>query len=112
MSEYWTPLRDEAGRYWQRVREQREAEERDRRAWIADVKRRMGIRCAGDENEAAAVPEWPVLPDGAAYTCVAEYAMASYDGVNFYVKPEGMPTAEWLASLPKPPARAPRRRRG
>ena len=67
MSKYWTPLRDEAQRYWQRVRERREAEERDRRGWIEDVKRRLGIRCIGDEESP---PGWPVVdvPPGSAYT--------------------------------------------
>ena len=97
MDEYWTPLRDEALRFWQRVTERREAEERDRQAWIADVKRRLGIRCIGDEEEQ---PAWPVLPEGTTYRTVSEQAMVSYDGVNFYVKPDGMPLSEWWASLP------------
>jgi hypothetical protein len=45
------------------------------------------------------MPEWPVLPEGVTYTTVSEHAMASYDGVNFYVKPDGVPMAEFLASL-------------
>ena len=97
VNEYWTPLRDEARRYWQRVRERREAEERDRRAWIEGVKRRHGIRCIGDKAER--MPDWPDVPEGTTYTTVGEYAMASYDGVNFYVKPDGMPMAEWLSLL-------------
>lgn len=78
-------------------------DDEERRAWIEDVKRRYGIRCIGDEE----VPiEWPVLdyvPSGATYTVVSEHAMASHDGVNFYVKPDGVPFAEWWASLPKRP---------
>lgn len=100
MSEYWAPLRDEARRYWQRALERLDAEERDRREWIEDVKRRLGIRCIGDED---GQPSWPVLdyvPEGSTWTVVADNAMASRDGVNFYVKPEGMPMSEWWASLP------------
>jgi len=98
---YWSPLRNEATRYWQRIREQREAEERGRQAWIEDVKHRLGLVTIGsDEEEPPAKPEWPVLPEGAAYTLVSEHAMASRDGVNFYVKPEGVPLVEWWASLP------------
>lgn len=102
MSEYWTPLRDEARRYWRRFTEQREAEERDRREWIEDVKRRLGIRCIGDEDE---VPEWPIVdvPPGSSYTVVSDQAMASYDGVHWLVKPDGMTPAEFFASLPKRP---------
>jgi hypothetical protein len=50
MSEYWTwtPLRDEARLYWQRAAERREAEERGRLEWIADVKRRYGLVCIGE----------------------------------------------------------------
>jgi hypothetical protein len=102
MSEYWTPLRDEARRYWQRRREQLEAEQQDRRDWISGLKERFGIICWGDGAPARLLPDWPVLPDGTQsgdYRLVSEHAMVSYDGVNFYVKPDGMPTAEWLASL-------------
>jgi hypothetical protein len=70
----------------------------ERRLWIADVKRRLGIRCIGDEP-AAKVPDWPVIEEGATYTVVSDQAMASWDGVNFYVKPDGMTTAEFWAAL-------------
>ena len=99
---YWTPLRDEGRLYWRRYLGRVEAEERDRREWIEDVKRRLGIRCIGDE----AVPEWPVLdlPEGTTYRVIADQAMASYDGVHFYVKPDGMSAAEFFASLPSAPS--------
>ena len=96
-------MRDEARRYWQRVHEQREAEERDRQAWIADLKHRLGIRCIGDEEEPPRV-EWPVLPDG--YEAVPykyfgmSTMMASRDLVHWYAKPEEMTTAELFNSLP------------
>lgn len=80
-------------------------DDEERQAWVAELKRRYGIRCIGDEEDGASrLPEWPAVdvPEGATYTTVAEYAMASYDGVNFYVKPDGMPMSEWWASLPKP----------
>jgi hypothetical protein len=114
------PLRDEARRYWQRVRAQREAEERDRQAWIGEVKRRLRLVTIGDNpagpgwhalpggsayrmtNDLPA-PEWPILPEGTSpgdWQVVSEQAMASRDGVNFYVKPEGMTLAEFWASLP------------
>lgn len=70
--------------------------EEERQAWIDDVKRRLGIRCIGDE---ALAPEWPVLEEGVTCTVVSEQAMASPDGVHFYVKPGGMTTAEFLALL-------------
>lgn len=99
---YWYPLRDEGRLWWRRHLERLEAEERDRREWIEDVKRRLGIRCIGDEPWLP-VPEWPVLdyvPPGSRWTVVSEQAMASYDGVHFYVKPDGMSAAEFFASLP------------
>ena len=73
----------------------------ERQAWIADVKERYGIRCIGDE-QGPALPEWPVLADGPAWRVISEFAVASPDLVNWYEKPEGMSTAEFLESLPKP----------
>jgi hypothetical protein len=104
MSYYWTPLRDESRRYWQRVAERREAEERSRREWVSEVKQRLGIVCIGDEpgkTELADYVGWPKVEEGATYTVVSEHAMASLDGVNFYVKPDDMTFAEFLASLPQ-----------
>jgi len=76
-------------------------EDEERQAWIEDLKRRYGIRTIGsDEAAASAMPEWPVLPEGARYEFVGEWAMASRDGVNFYVKPDGVPLIEWWDSLP------------
>ena len=73
--------------------------EEERQAWIADVKERYGIRCIGDE-EGPEQPAWPdYVAEGATYQLVSEHAMASPDGVNFYVKPDDMPMAEFLASL-------------
>jgi hypothetical protein len=77
-------------------------EEGDRQAWVADVKHRLGIRCIGDEPLRAEVADyvgWPVIEEGATYTVVSDQAMASWDGVNFYVKPDGMTTAEFWAAL-------------
>lgn len=75
-------------------------DDEERQAWIGNLKRKYGVRCIGDEEER---PAWPLadVPEGATYTCIAEYGMASYDGVNFYIKPDGMPFAEFLSSLPK-----------
>ena len=75
------------------------SEDEERQAWITGLKRRYGLRCIGDEEEK---PAWPLVdvPEGATWTCVSDYAMASRDGVNFYVKPDGVPLAEWWASLP------------
>ena len=56
-----------------------------------------------DEEEQPTAPEWPVLPEGTRpgdWQVISEYAMASRDGVNFYVKPEGMPLIEWWDSIP------------
>jgi hypothetical protein len=113
---YYGPLRDEARRYWQL-----EAEERDRRDWITDVKRRLGLVTIDDNpagpgwhalpggsafrmtNDLPARQEWPVLPEGTSpgdWQVVSEQAMASRDGVNFYVKPEGMTFAEFWDSIP------------
>lgn len=102
MDEYWTPLRDRAQWYWHHALERLEAEERDRREWVEDVMRRLGIRCIGDEE---AEPEWPVVDvlPGSSYTVVSEQAMASYDGVHWLVKPDGMTSAEFFASLPRRP---------
>ena len=103
---YWTPLRDEGRLYWRRHLERLEAEERDRREWIEGVKRRLGIRCIGDEEQ----PVWPVLdyvPPGSKWTVVSDQAMASYDGVHWLVKPEGMTSAEFFASLPSAASAAP-----
>lgn len=102
---YWYPLRDEGRLWWRRHLERLEAEERGRREWIEDVKRRLGIRCIGDE----AVPEWPVLDlePGTTVTVVRDDAMASYDGVHWLVKPEGMTSAEFFASLPSAASAAP-----
>jgi hypothetical protein len=103
MSGYWTPLRDESRRYWQRVRNQREAEERSRREWISEVKQRLGIVCWGDEAPSRPLPDWPALPEGTRpgdWKVVSEQAVASRDGINFYVKPEGMPLTEWWDSIP------------
>lgn len=99
---YWSPLRDESRRYWQRRREQREAEERGRREWISDVKQRLGIICTGDELPKAEMADyvgWPKVEEGVTYTVVSDHAMASRDGINFYVKPEGMPLIEWWDSI-------------
>lgn len=97
---YWYPFRD--SRSIQELTAKAEAEERGRCEWLEDVKRRLGIRCLGDEGR---VPEWPVVdvPPGSAYTVVADQAMASYDGVHWLVKPESMTSAEFFASLPKRP---------
>ena len=95
-------MRDASRRYWQRVAEQREAEERSRREWIGEVKQRLGIICWDDETPLRPLPDWPVLPEGTRpgdWQTVSEQAMASLDGVNFYVKPDGMSFAEFLASL-------------
>ena len=78
-------------------------DDEERQAWTESLKRQYGIRCIGDEEEQGRLPEWPVVPEGATYTCVGEYAIASHDGVNFYVKPDGMPVIEWWASLPTRP---------
>ena len=59
MSGYWSPMRDEALRYWQRATEQREAEERGRLEWITDVKRRLGIVTIGERVLPYRL-EWPV----------------------------------------------------
>jgi hypothetical protein len=48
-------------------------------------------------------PAWPVLEEGVTYELVSERAMASLDGVNFYVKPDGMSFREFLDLLPKRP---------
>ena len=73
--------------------------EEERQAWIADVKERYGIRCIGDD-EKPQQPAWrDYVAEGATYQVVSDQAMASLDGVNFYVKPDGMPMAEFLASL-------------
>ena len=73
--------------------------EEEGQAWIAEVKERYGIRCIGDEE----VPQQPAWQDyvaeGGAWQVVSDHAMASLDGVNFYVKPDDMPMAEFLASL-------------
>lgn len=100
---YWYPFRN--SRWIRDLMAKADAEERDRREWIEDVKHRLGIRCFGDE-ERPAMPEWPVvdLEPGSTYRVVGEQAMASYDGVHFYVKPDGMSFAEWWASLPSAPS--------
>jgi hypothetical protein len=100
---YDGPLREEARWYWWRYAEQLEAEERSRREWISEVKQRLGLVCIGDEPGKADLADyagWPRVEEGVTYTTVSEHAMASRDGVNFYVKPDGMPLAEWWASLP------------
>ena len=79
-------------------------DDRERQAWIQDVKRRYGIRCIGDEEERPAVPEWPVLPEGATYVPYRYFGMstmvASWDLVHWYAKPEGVTTEEFLSSPP------------
>jgi len=78
-------------------------DDEERQAWITDLKRKYGVRCIGDEEERPShLPEWPVLdyvPGDATYTCIAEYAMASRDGVHWYEKPEDMTTEEFFSSL-------------
>lgn len=88
------------GYWWHQFSAKLDAEDRDRREWIEDVKHRLGIRCIGDEGEPP-VPEWPVLDlePGTTYSVVSDHAMASWDGVHFYVKPDGMTMAEWRDSL-------------
>jgi len=74
----------------------------ERQAWITDLKRKHGVRCTGDEGDTPRLPAWPVLdyvPGGTTYTCVADYAMASWDGVHWYEKPEDMTTEEFFSSL-------------
>jgi hypothetical protein len=73
--------------------------EEDRQAWLAGVKDRLGLVTIGGDKEGPQQPVWPVLEEGATYQLVSEHAMASFDGVNFYVKPDGMSMAEFLASL-------------
>lgn len=77
-------------------------DDKDRQAWITDLKRKYGLRCIGDEEERPSrLPEWPVLdyvPGGTTYTCIAEYGLV-WDGVHWYEKPEGMPMSEFLSSL-------------
>lgn len=70
--------------------------------WIGEIKKRYGIRCTGDEPAAPELPEWPVLPEGTRpgdWRVVSDHAMASWDGVHFYVKPDDMTMAEWRDSL-------------
>jgi hypothetical protein len=89
--------------YWHRYAEQHEAEERSRQEWMREVKQRLGIICAGDEHGKAELADyvgWPKVEEDVTYTVVSEHAMASRDGVNFYVKPEGMPLIEWWDSIP------------
>jgi hypothetical protein len=100
---YYGPLREEARWYWHRFAEQQEAEERDRREWISEVKQRLGIICTGDEPGKAELADyvgWPRVEEGVTYTVVSEHAMASRDGVNFYVKPDGVPLIEFWDSIP------------
>jgi len=71
--------------------------------WISEVKQRLGIVCTGDaplRAELADYVGWPKVEEGATYTVVSEHAMASRDGINFYVKPEGMAVAEFWDSIP------------
>ncbi len=75
----------------------------ERQAWITEVKQRLGIVCTGDEPGKAELADyvgWPRVEEGATYTVVSEHAMASRDGVNFYVKPDGMPLSEFWNSIP------------
>ncbi len=75
----------------------------ERQAWIAGVKQRLGIVCTGDEPGRAELADyvgWPRVEEGATYTVISEHAMASRDGVNFYVKPDGMPLSEFWNSIP------------
>ena len=72
-------------------------DDEERQAWIKDVKRRFGLVTIGGGQEEQ--PEWPALEPGVTYTVVSEHAMASLDGVNFYVKPDGMTMADFMASL-------------
>jgi hypothetical protein len=73
MSDY-SPLRDNGNRrFWQRVAERREAEEADRQRWIADVKLRLGLVCAGDLTYLDAITRdyvrWPLSQ----YTVVSDH---------------------------------------
>lgn len=75
-------------------------EPEEQRAWIEDVKHRFGLVTAGsDEEEQPVMPEWPVLEPGTTWKVVSEQAMASFDGVHFYVKPDGMTMADFISSL-------------
>ena len=88
--------------WWWRYAEQLDAEDRNRQEWISEVKQRLGIVCWDDKTPSRPLPDWPVLPEGTRpgdWQTVSEQAMASLDGVNFYVKPDGMSFAEFLASL-------------
>ena len=75
----------------------------ERRAWIAGINDRYGIRCIGDEP-AEPPPTWPdYVAEGPDWRFVSVTPlMASPDGVHFYEQPEGMTTAEFIDSLPRP----------
>lgn len=85
--------------YWHQALERLEAGERDRQAWVEDVKHRLGIRCIGDRQvELAAVD----VPEGAAYRVISDETWASCDGVTFYRKPDWMGSAEFFAAFKRP----------
>ncbi len=87
-------------------------DDEERQAWIAGLKRRYGLRCAGDEKEAPEtpawqdyVPEWPALPrdeQGVPYRYFSlGPALVSPDGgEHWYEVPDDVPLSEFLSSLP------------
>ena len=95
LGNYWTPLRDP--RFIQRMIERQEAEERDKRAWISGIKKRLRLVTI-DDNPAG--PGWHALPGGSAFRMTNDTPAPEMP--EWPVLLEGiMSFTEWRDSLPR-----------